>query len=211
MHCSGALVLEELRPLKERKGSPIYLETCPHYLTHASDDPLGTLGKINPPLRAHTDIEALWAALASGLVDTVGSDHVARKRAKKTGSIWTSSAGFPSSPLVLPVLLSEGFHRRGLQLTRVAQVTSMNPARIFGLYPRKGTIAVGSDADFTLVDIDKEQVATSDLFQSHADYTLVDGWRMKGWPVATVVCGNIVMRDGRVVAPPGGRRCIQGG
>lgn len=211
VHVSGALVLEELRRAKERATrAPLYIETCPHYLTHTSDDDIGSLGKVNPPLRTRADNEALWDAIAAGLVDTIGSDHSGRKRDKKTGSIWKASAGFPGTGTILPVLLSEGAHRRRLPLTRVAEVTALNTARIFGIYPRKGTIAIGSDADFAIVDMDKEQTVTPEVLQGHADYSLYEGWRLKGWPVTTIVEGQVVMREGSVVVPPGGRRWVQG-
>ena len=207
VHVSGAMVLDELRWVRQRySNAPIYIETCPHFLTHTYEDDIGSLGKVNPPLRTTADIEALWEAIATGLVDTIGSDHNSRKRERKMGSIWKATAGFPGSATILPVLISEGVHRRGLPLTRVAEVTAMNPARIFGLYPRKGTIAVGSDADFTIVDLDKEQTVTPEMLQSHSDYSLYEGWRLKGWPVATIIGGQVVMRDGAIVASPGGRQ-----
>ena len=211
VHVSGGMVLEEARRAKEKASrAPLYIETCPHYLTHTSDDPLGPLGKVNPPLRSRADIDALWEGIASGLVDTVGSDHCARGRERKKGSIWTSSAGFPGTATVLPVVLSEGVHRRGLSLSRVAQLTSYNTARIFGLYPRKGVIAPGSDADFAIVDLDKEQTVTPALLQSYADYSLYEGWKLKGWPVATIVRGQVVMRDGAIVGHPGVAQYIRG-
>jgi len=210
VHISGGMVLDELMSIKERyDNAPVYIETCPHYLTHTSDDDIGPMGKVNPPLRTHDDIEDLWEGIENGLVDTVGSDHNSRKREKKTGSIWKASAGFPGTGTILPVLLSEGVHRRGLSLERVAEITSLNPARIFGAFPKKGTIFAGSDADFTIVDLDKEQTVTADLYQGNSDYSLYEGWKLKGWPVATIIRGQLVMRDGEIVAQPGGREVFQ--
>ena len=210
VHISGGMVLEELLAVGDRyDNAPIYIETCPHYLTHTSDDDIGPLGKVNPPLRTHDDIEALWEGIDNGTIDTVGSDHNSRKRDKKTGSIWKSAAGFPGTATILPVLLSEGVHRRGISLTRIAEITALNPARIFGVFPQKGTIAVGSDADFTIVDLDKEQTLTPDMLQGNSDYSLYEGREMKGWPVATVIRGRLVMRNGEIVAPPGGREILE--
>jgi dihydropyrimidinase len=206
VHVSGAMVLDEILSVRDRyKNSPIYIETCPHFLTHTSNDNIGLLGKVNPPLRYEEDIEALWEAIDDGEVDTIGSDHNSRKRERKTGSVWTCSAGFPGSASILPVMLSEGVHKRGLSLSRVAEVTSRNPAMIFGISPRKGTIAVGSDADFAIVDLNKEKIVTPDMFQSHSDYSLYEGWALKGWPVMTILRGQVVMRDGEIVGTPGGR------
>lgn len=197
------------------RGGRSYIETCPHYLTHTKDSELGGLAKVNPPVRTHADQEALWDAIADGTVAVVGSDHNSRPRARKEGSIWSASAGFPGVTTLLPVLLSEGHHKRGLPLERIAQLVSSNPARIFGMYPKKGAIAVGSDADLTLVDLTRHQVVDSSGFGSHADYSIYDGWRMQGWPVATMVRGHTVMRENQIVAPGGYgrfiRRPVEGG
>jgi dihydropyrimidinase len=211
VHMSAALCLDEVRSARRRwPGVRVYVETCPHFLTHTSESPLvpHTLGKINPPLRHAADVEALWAGLADGTVDTVGSDHAARRKAKKTGTIWSSAAGFPGTGAILPVLLSEGYHRRGLPLERIVELTSSNPARLFGLAPRKGSLAVGADADLVIVDLDAERVCDGDTFQSHADYSLYDGWTLKGWPVLTMLRGRVIMENGRVVTPPGSGRYL---
>jgi len=212
VHVSGRLALDELRAARERYGgSPLYIETCPHFLTHHSGMEIGPLGKVNPPLRSEDDDEALWDGLLDGTVDTVGSDHVARKKGRKEGSIWTCSAGFPGSATILPTLLSEGYHRRGLPLERIAEVTSANPARIFHRYPQKGTIAVGSDADFAIVNLGLEQEVTHDYLQSNADYSLLDGWRLTGWPVATILGGKRMVEHGKLVGPRGAGSYVPSG
>ena len=206
VHLSAALCLEEVRSARRRwPDVTVYVETCPHFLTHTSESPLRphTLGKINPPLRHTHDVEALWAGLLDGAIDTVGSDHVGRRREKKSGTIWASAAGFPGSGAILPVLLSEGLHKRGLSLERIVELTSYNPARIFGLYPRKGSLAIGADADLTIVDLDLTKVASAETFQSYADYSLYDGWTLRGWPVLTMLRGEVIARDGRLVGRQG--------
>jgi dihydropyrimidinase len=185
------------------------VETCPHYLTHTLDSPIGTLGKVNPPLRTHDDIEALWEGLADGAIQTVGSDHNSRPRAKKEGSIWTASAGFPSITTLLPLMLSEGFHRRGLTLERIVELTATNPARTFGLHPRKGTIAVGADADLVLVDLEREQTVDSKYCDSRSDFSIWDGWTLRGWPVATLLRGVVVMRAGEVLIAGGHGKWVE--
>ena len=169
---------------------------------------IGPLGKVNPPLRSEDDEEALWDGLKDGSIDTVGSDHVARKKGKKQGSIWTCSAGFPGSATILSTLLSEGYHRRGLSLERIAELVSSNPARIFHRHPQKGTIAVASDADFAIVDLNLEREVTHDYLQSNADYSLLDGWQMKGWPVATFLGGKRMVEEGKPVGAPGSGRYV---
>jgi len=206
VHLSAALCLDEVRSARRRwRDVRVHVETCPHFLTHTSETPLKphTLGKINPPLRHAADVEALWAGLADGTIDTVGSDHAARRKEKKTGTIWTSAAGFPGTGAILPVLLSEGLHKRGLAIERIVELTSYNPARIFGLYPRKGSLMVGADADVTIVELDLEKRCDATTFQSHADYSLYDGWTLKGWPVLTMLRGEVIMRDGRLVGRQG--------
>ncbi len=209
VHVSSALALQEIEVWRRRyPDATVYVETCPHFLTHTSNDPLGSLGKVNPPLRTTSDNDALWSAIASGVVDTIGSDHVARRYEKKTGSIWSASAGFPGTGAILPVLLSEGFHKRGIPLSRIAEVSALNPARIMGLAPRKGALEVGADADVVVVDLEAERKVDQGDFASAAAYTLYQGWSMRGWPVATIVRGTVVMTEGRVVGPPGHGRYV---
>ena len=99
---------------------------------------------------------------------------------------------------MLPVLLSYGVNQDRINLERVAEVTSYNTARIFGIYPKKGTIQPGCDADLTLIDLNLEKKVTPELLQSYSDYTIYDGQRLKGWPVMTIVRGRVVMEDGNV-------------
>ena len=199
VHLSSEDALNEIRSFRERYDK-VFLETCPHYLTHTMYSDVGLLGKQNPPLKTQQDVEALWEGIADGSVDTIGSDHASRKRDRKTGTIWTASPGLPNMPMVLPVMLSEGVNKRGLPIDRVAEVTSYNAAKIFNLYPRKGTIQIGSDADLTIVDLDLEKKVHQDQFQSRADYSIYEGWTMKGWPTLTMVRGDVVMQDGEIVA-----------
>ncbi len=117
--------------------------------------------------------------------------------------MWVAAQGFPGIATILPVLLSEGYHKRGLSLERIASVLTSGPATIFDLGPTKGRIAVGSDADFTLVDLERERVVSPAELGSYADYSLYEGWTLKGWPVRTIVRGTTVMQDGKLVGKPG--------
>ncbi|HEX2014697.1 MAG TPA: amidohydrolase family protein, partial [Nitrososphaera sp.] len=179
--------------------SNYHLETCPHYLTHTTDFQNLT-GKVVPPIRSKSDVQSIWSALRNGIVDTIGSDHVASRLEMKMGSgdLWTALAGFPGIATMLPVLLDYGVNRDRISVERVAEVTSYNTARIFGMYPRKGTIQVGSDADLTVIDLDVQKTVTPELLQSYSDYSIYDGYKMTGWPVMTLVRGSVVMEDGQV-------------
>lgn len=208
VHMSSAAALREVRHART-EGARIHAETCPQYLTHTMDTPLGLLAKCNPPLRSRQDVEALWEGLADGSIDAIGSDHVPRPRSAKAGTTWKASRGTPVLSMIVPVLLHEGVHRRGLPLLRVAEITSYNPARLFNLYPRKGTIQVGGDADLTVVDLDLEREVTWQALQSFADYSIYDGQRLRGWPVLTLSRGRIVARDGQFLGRPGMGRYLR--
>ncbi|MBI4184132.1 MAG: amidohydrolase family protein [Proteobacteria bacterium] len=206
-HLSCAMGLEEARRYRGRYGR-IHLETCPHYLTHTMDSDVGPIGKTNPPLRTQADLEAMWAGLADGSIEVVGSDHVPRKRATKEKNIWQASNGLPGTAAIAPVLFSEGYHKGRITLARIARVFSLNPARIFGLARRKGNIAVGMDADLTLVDLDRVKTFDPAELGSHSDYSLYEGWTMRGWPTMTLVRGVAMMKDQRIVGPAGHGRYL---
>ena len=200
-HLSTRMALDEVRRWRERYEH-VYVETCPHYLTHDQDSDLGSLGKANPPFRSKDDIEAMWEGLRDGSIDVVASDHVPRKKATKERPLWLASQGFPGTATILPVLLSEGYHKGRLGLARIADLLTRRPARIFNL-PQKGSLAVGADADLTLVDLERSRVVNGAELGSFSDYSLYDGWNLKGWPVRTIVRGETVMQDGKITGKPG--------
>lgn len=201
-HISTRMALDEVRRWRKRYPH-VYVETCPHYLTHDEDSDLGSIGKANPPFRSKDDVEAMWEGLHDGSIDTVASDHVPRKRATKERPFWLASQGFPGTATILPVLLSEGYHKGRLSLSRIAQLLTEAPARIFDMAPRKGSLQVGADADITLVDLNRTQEVRSEALGSYSDYSLYDGWRLKGWPVRTILRGQTIMQDGEIIGAPG--------
>jgi dihydropyrimidinase len=207
-HVSTAMAINDARGWKERTGD-LWLETCPHYLTHHMEMDLDSLYKANPPLRSPDDVEALWTALADGTIDVIGADHVARKRATKDQPIWQATQGFPGTATILPVLLSEGYHKGRISLQRIAQIFSRNPARLFNLPASKGDIAVGCDADLTLVDLQHEHVVDPSELGSYADHSAYEGWSLKGWPIRTLVRGVTVMDKHRIVSNSGHGRYIE--
>jgi dihydropyrimidinase len=198
-HIGSTAAIDAILAQREKGRSNYYMETCPHYLTHTTE--FGDLkGKVTLPIRAKSDVQSVWSALRNGIIDTVGTDHVANRLEMKIGKgdIWSALSGFPGVATMLPVLLSKGVNENRIDLKKVAEVTSYNTARIFDMYPKKGTIQPGSDADLTLIDLDLEKTVTPDLLQSYSDYTIYDGWKLRGWPIMTIVRGNIIMEDGEV-------------
>jgi len=191
--------------INERKnGTNIFVETCPHYLTHSTDFESIT-AKVVPPIRSKEDVQRMWQALKDGTVNCIGTDHVANRLDMKMGNgdIWSALSGFPGIATMLPVLLSEGVNKGRISIQKVAELTSFNAAEIFGMFPKKGTIAIDSDADLVLVDLEKEQKVTPELLQSYSNYTIYDGMKIRGWPVLTMVRGQIVMEDGQVIGKSG--------
>jgi dihydropyrimidinase len=178
-------------------GSTVHLETCPHYLTHDISWEGRDTGKINPPLREASDREALWAGILSGVIDTVATDHVHRDITSKQGGIWAASPGCPGLETLLPVLISEGHHKRGLQLERIAELVATNPARLMGLSHRKGAIAPGLDADLAFVDVGAPWTLQREHVASSAGYSIYEGWKFKGRVVHTMLRGEFVLRDGQ--------------
>ncbi len=117
--------------------------------------------------------------------------------------LWSAVPGFPGIGLMLPLLLSEGVNKGRISLEKVAEVYSYNSAKIFGLYPRKGTIQVGSDADFTVIDLNLEKKVKHEMLLSKSDFSIWDGWNLKGWPVMTILRGEVIMENGKVTGKLG--------
>ncbi len=182
--------------MQRRAGAAITIETCPHYLTHDETWARGNVGKINPPLRARSDCDALWNAILGGDVDTIGTDHVHRTIESKTASIWDASPGCPGLETLLPVMLSEGHVKRGLPLPRLAALTSTNAARAMGLADRKGAIAPGMDADFAIVDPQSQWTLDAAHLKSSAGYSIYEGWRFTGRIVHAITRGAFALREG---------------
>ena len=199
VHLSSREALNEARRHRRVNAAPVYVETCPHYLLLDDASPAGVLAKVNPPVRSRDDVDAMWEGVADGSVTTVGTDHVPRKRSTKAGKgIWASSNGFPGVATMLPIMIHEGYHRRGIAPERIAAVLSGNAARLYNLRG-KGTLAVGGDADIVVVDPQLSKTVDAADLGSFADYSPFEGMPLKGWPVMTLVRGRRVMVDGKLV------------
>lgn len=195
-----------LRPLRaaQAEGRRVYGESCPQYLTlteHIITE-RGALAKIGPPIRTEADRLALWAALRDGTLSVVASDHAPKKKDPQ-GDFLTQGFGAPQIETLLPLVYDEGINHGRISLVRLAQVLCENPARIFGLYPQKGTLAVGSDADLVIFDPRREFTIRAENQHSAVGYTLFEGRTVLGWPEASFQRGHPVLRDGEIVAAPG--------
>ncbi|MGA7269943.1 MAG: amidohydrolase family protein, partial [Acidimicrobiia bacterium] len=205
VHLSSALTMEVLA-LHPWVSDRVVGETCNHYLAFTSADAPGLDATVSPPIRSGLDQNALWEALADGRLQTVGSDSNPQLRVAKLGDgdFWGIVPGFDGVATIVPVLISEGHHKRGIPLSRIAEVMATNPAKVFGLYPRKGVIAEGSDADLVLVDLEREHTPTNDeLTGPHNDVSIYAGYKFRGWPVMTISRGEVIVRDGYLISAPG--------
>jgi dihydropyrimidinase len=223
VHLSTRLGLERIEAA-QATGQPVWTETCPQYLllTEEEMERWGPLAKIGPPLRRADgpDRDALWAGLGSGYVATVGSDHAPRARAlKEPGwkNIFVDPSGKPipfGSPSVetlVPLVWSEGVVKRDLPIWWMARVLAENPARIFGLYPRKGAIRVGADADLVLMDPDAEWTISVADHHGMAGWTLYEGRKVRGRPWMTLLRGEVLLREGKLEQAPGYGRYLPRG
>jgi dihydroorotase len=182
------------------------VEVTPQHLTLVAPDcyaRLGTLAQMNPPIRDARHRQALWQAVETGVVDVIGSDHAPHTRDEKARPYPESPSGMAGVQTLLPLMLDH-VHAGRLSLARLVDLTSTGPARVFGL-PGKGRIAPGHDADLVLVDLARRQTITNARIASRCGWTPFDGQEVTGWPVATVLRGRVVMREGEVIGEPTGQ------
>jgi dihydropyrimidinase len=216
VHLSSARALAACRAARAR-GLPVFVETRPLYLhlteeRYARDD--GPLYVAQPPLRRLPDREALWAGLADGSIDTLGSDHAPWTRTMKmdpTLDLSRMRPGVAELETMLPMLFSEGVMKGRLTAERFVAVTATNAARLFGLYPRKGTIAVGSDADLVIWETRRPKVVRGAEMFSRAGHTIYEGAELNGWPRVTIRRGEVVFEDGRLLGKPGTGQVLERG
>lgn len=194
------------------RGVPAFTEVRFIYLHLTKDrfnQPDGSIFTGAPPLREKSDQDYLWSAMAKGSVDVVDTDHVGYTRAEKTdpeNSILRSRNGSNFLQDQMPLLYSEGVRKGRITLERMVAVSATNPAKLFGLYPRKGTIAVGSDADVVIWDPNLTRTIKDEDVLSNGKFSIFSGWEVTGWPTVTIRRGEIVYRDGKVLSTPGSGR-----
>jgi dihydropyrimidinase/dihydroorotase len=209
-HTTNPLTLYEIQRARD-EGIKIYSQTGPAWLYFTRD-----AWRINTPLRSRESMEAIWAALRDGVIDCIGSDHVVahgKRQEMMAEQVWSrKKSGFPSRvEMLVPVMLHEGVNKGRISLERMVEVCCSTPAKLFRLYPRKGIIAPGSDADLVIVDLNKEVTVQDEMIHSRPGWSLLTGHTLKGWPVMTILRGNVIAewRDGapraEVLGEPLGR------
>jgi dihydropyrimidinase len=205
VHLSSHQGLEVVRAAR-RAGMHFTVETTTPYLGINSSDPNGFLAKMIPPVRTPEHQIALWEGVLEGSINTVGTDNTSRARATKRpeAGLHGSRPGLPALGTHLPALLHYG-RMRGVPLEILVERATRSPARVYGIYPQKGTIAVGSDADLVVVDLELERVVRAEGLQGMSDFSPFEGKRLRGWPVATIKGGKIIARDGKIVSKANGR------
>ena len=196
LHISSAA---ELRPLAEAKarGVEITGETCPHYLLLSEKDyeKSGGIVRVNPPVRETPNQQPLWDALIDGTIDMVATDHAPHAPEEKTrNDIWTVDCGFPGVETQMPLMLTE-VNRGRASIRDYVRWSADNPAKLWGLYPRKGTLTVGSDADIAIVDMSRPWTIDDARIQSRSKISPWQGWQVTALPIHTIVRGRLVMKD----------------
>lgn len=211
VHLSTLSGLKSIMEIREH-GQKIYAETCPQYLCLTDELYIGENGidyVMAPPLRKKKDCEALWKAIASGDIDTVGTDHCSFSRADKVrygeGNVFRSPGGIPGIETRMPILFSEGVMKERISLERFVAVTSTGPAKILGM-KEKGRIEAGADADIVIIDPKTEKVLSADTLHQKVDYTPFDGMKVRGLPSHVWLRGMPMLESGTFVGDgPSGR------
>jgi allantoinase len=212
-HVSHPRVCEVIR--RERSlGARVWAESCPQYFHLSTDeiDRWGTWHKFTPPAREREAAEAMWARLEAGEIDMICSDHAPATRADKERGledIWACSFGIPCVETALPLMLT-GVNEGRISLERLVMARSQIPAQVYGLWPRKGGLHIGADADFVLVDLTAERILRDEDMVSKAGWTPYAGRRVRGLPVRTYVRGRLVAAEGKPVGEPGWGQFLPG-
>lgn len=201
VHIGTSEGIEKLRQIKPFNPY-LFIETTSPYLSVAGEQRKNPLFKMEPPLRGVKDQEALWKALRDGIIDTVGTDNVCETIEEKRDNrpIWDVVPGYSVLQTHLPAVLTEGVIKRGLDIERVIRSMTKRPAEIFGIYPKKGTLLPGSDADITIIDINLEKEVYASSLISRSDFSIYEGRALRGWPVMTIKGGYIFMENGKMVS-----------
>ena len=208
VHLSSARALEACAQARAR-GVPVYVETRPLYLyltKHLLQEPDGAKYIGQPPLREPLDVDALWAGMRFGTVDTLGTDHAPwtlQQKLAAGGSLDELLPGVADLETMRPMLFSEGVRTGRLSLGRFVDLTATNPAKLLGLYPAKGVIAPGSDADLVVWDPELTRVVDGSTFESRARFSPYDGRVVQGWPRDVVSRGEVIVSGGKIQAEAG--------
>lgn len=197
----------------QEQGVDINAETLPAFLAHTKEEDLGVWGKISPPLRGEESKQKLWQGLREGVVDYAGTDHCPHKKAFKEkdegqyGDIWEAIPGDNNGiEYFLPVMMSEGVNKNRISMERLVEVCAENNARRWGLYPRKGALVEGADADMVIVDLEKSAVVNDEFYHTiEPRYSTFHGDELTGLPTHTIVGGEVAVENGTLQIEKGGR------
>ncbi|NFT92371.1 dihydropyrimidinase [Clostridium botulinum] len=211
VHLSSELGLDYVKMARER-GQRIYSETCPQYLVLdqskynlPNNESLKYV--ISPPLRSKRDIEKLWKGINDGYIQTIASDHCpfSFKEDKQKGKddFTKCPNGAPGIEERIPLIFSEGVMNGRISINKFVDLCCTKPAKIFGLYPKKGTIQVGSDGDIVIIDPQKEVIMSNSNLHSNVDYSAYEGIKVKGYPIMTISRGKIIVRDNKFIGKKG--------
>lgn len=222
VHVSGREAMEQIRWAQSR-GLKVYAETCPQYITLTAEDMQGLNMDMSgakyvcsPPPRDTASQEAIWDGLRTGVFQTFSSDHCAFRYDSPAGKMhpkgrtsfrWVPN-GIPGVETRLPILFSEGVVKGRISLNRFVELTSTNHAKLYGLYPKKGSIGVGFDADIVLWDPNRKETIRQEILHHGADYTPWEGFEVTGWPVLTLLRGRVVAENGVILGEKGMGRIL---
>jgi dihydroorotase (multifunctional complex type) len=184
------------------RGLNVIAETCVQYLTLNTKNTDKVLCKANPPIREEEDNAALWDGIRAGTISVVATDHAPVPKELKA-NLWDATPGIPGAETFLPLMLSEGVNKKRISLEKMVEVCCTNPARAFGLFPTKGVLSVGSDADLVIVDLNRELKVDEGSLYTGSKSSPFAGWRLKGWPTRVVLRGEVVSEERKIIADSG--------
>lgn len=205
VHVSSGRTADELATL-QKAGYDVIGETCPRYLTLTENDSerLGEVMTASPPIRSERDREVLWKRVADGTIQCIGTDHGMKPDDQKEGeNYWSVATSFPDTSTMFSLILSKGVHEGHIGLERAVEIVTTNNAKAWNLYPQKGTLRIGTDADVMVFDLHETKRVTPELCRSAANYTPYEGMELTGWPTHTIVRGQVAYEDGEIVGERG--------
>ena len=217
VHLSTKLGLDYIKIARE-KGQKVYAETCPQYLIldkskYELPNNEGLKYIMSPPLREKNNCNELWKGINDGYIQTIATDHCpfSFNKEKQMGKddFTKCPNGVPGVEERIPLIFSEGVMKKKISINKFVEVCCTNPAKVFGLYPKKGSIQIGADGDIVIIDPDKEVVLTRKNLHSNVDYTAYEGIKVQGYPIMTISCGKIIVKEGEFLGYKGSGNFIK--
>lgn len=190
----------------KKEGYPVTAETCPHFLFLSNEDfeKVGPMMKVYPPVKYKDDQEKLWEGIQNNIITSVCSDHAPHTATQKDGKLWDIPAGMCGVETLAPMII-DAVSKGKITIHQLVALLSENPAKLYGIYPQKGSLQIGTDADITLVDMNKKFVIKGENLHSISKSTAFDGYEIQGAPVGTIVRGKTVMKNGEIISTPIGK------